>query len=107
MAVHFVKIAGEQRRFLAARAGADFQNTAAAVGVFAADGHVQQIVPVAFPFFFQLRQFGLGQFAHLRVAALDNLHGLANLDIEFLELAIFCGQLGQRAVLPGHRREPG
>ena len=37
--VHFVEIAGEQGRLLAAGAGADFQDAAGAVGVLAADGH--------------------------------------------------------------------
>ena len=63
--VHFVQIAGKQGRFFAAGAGADFQHAAGAVGVLAADGHVQQIVPERFALVLEPRQLGCGQFAQI------------------------------------------
>ncbi len=46
--VHVVEVAGEQGRFLAAGAGADLHHAAAAIGVLAADGQVQKLVPEPF-----------------------------------------------------------
>ena len=57
--VHFVEIAGEQGRLFAAGAGADFQDAAGAVGVLAADGHVEQLVPERLPLGLELVDLGL------------------------------------------------
>ena len=105
--VHFVEVAGEQGRLLAAGAGADFQDAAGAVGVLAADGHVQQVVPERFPLGLQLGQLPFGQLAQLGVVPLEHLQGVADLGVEALEAAVLGGQLGQRAVLAHHGRQPG
>ena len=102
--VHFIEVAGEQCGLVAAGAGADLHDAAAAVGVLAADGHVEQLVPAGFALGLQLGQFGLGQLAHLRVGALEHLRGFGDLGVELLEAAILGGQLGQRAVLAGDHR---
>ena len=47
--VHFEQVAGEQGGFLAARAGADLHDAAAAIGIVAADRQVQQFVPQLLP----------------------------------------------------------
>ncbi len=107
MFVHLVEVASEEGRFFAAGAGADFQNATCAVGVLAADGHVEQIVPQRFPLGLELRKLGLGQLAHLEIIALGHLHGVANLPVELLEAAILRGQLVQRPVLAHHRRQSG
>ena len=46
-----------------------------------------------------LRQFGLGQLAHVGIGAFDHLHGFADLLVELLEVPILRRQLGQRAML--------
>src|SRR5207302_5003355 len=45
VAIHGIEIAGEQGRFIAAGAAADFHHAATAIGILAADGHVEQFVP--------------------------------------------------------------
>ena len=105
--VHFVEVAGKQRRFFAAGAGADFQDATRAVGVLAADGHVEQFVPVGLALGLEPGQFGLGQFAHVGIVALEHLDGVADLGVEILEAAVLRGQLGQRTVLAGRGRQLG
>ena len=72
VAIHFVEIAGEQGRFVAAGAAANFHHAAVAIGVFAAGRQVEQFVPILFAFGAKLRQLGLGQLAHVGVVALDH-----------------------------------
>ncbi len=96
--VHFVQVAGEQGRLVAARAGADFHDQPRALGVFAADRHLQQLVPQRLALHAQRGQLGFGHFAHLGVLAFDHLLGFGDLGVEHLEAAVFLGQLGQRAM---------
>ena len=77
-----------------------------AVGVFAADGHVEQFGPEAFALGLEFGKFGLGQFAHVGVRPLDHLHRVADLGVEILEAAILLGQLAQRAVLSRRGGQP-
>ena len=97
--VHVVQVAGEQRGLVAAGAGADFHHDPRALGVLAADGHVQQLVPDRLALAPQRGQLGLGQLAHLGVLAGDHFLGFGDLLVELLEAAILRGQLGQRAML--------
>src|SRR5262245_40765944 len=43
--VHLIQVLGEQRGFFATGTGANFHHAASAVGIFAADGHVEQLAP--------------------------------------------------------------
>jgi len=67
LAVHFVQVAGEQGRFLAARPRADFHDAPRAVGIFAAQRHSQQIVPDLFAAPFQFGQLRRGHFLFFRI----------------------------------------
>ena len=73
------------------------------VGVFAADGQVEQFVPEDFALLLEFRQLGLGQLAEFEVGAFEHGHRVGDLRVEFLEVAVLGGQLGQRAVL-AHQR---
>ena len=105
VAVHFVQVAGEQGRLVAAGAGADFHDHARAVGVLAADRQLQQLAPQRLALVAQLRQLGLGQLAHLGVVAVDHLLRFGDLAGDLLELAILLGQLAERAMLAGDGRD--
>ena len=103
--VHFEQVAGEQGRFVAAGAGADFHDDARAVGVFAADGQVQAARSTA------LRARRAAAAARPRparafgVVAVDHLLRFGDLVVELLEPAILLGQLAERAVLAGDGRD--
>ena len=79
--VHSIEVAGEQRRLLATGAGADFEDATRAVGVLAADGHVEQFVPERFALGLERDKLGLGQFAHVGVRPGEHLHRLADLGV--------------------------
>ena len=79
---------------------------ARAVGVVAADGQVQQLVPQRLALARAARQLGLGQLAHLEVVAVDHLLGFGDLAVELFEAAVLLGELGERAVLAGDGRDP-
>ncbi len=60
VAIHFEQIAGKERGLVAAGAGADFHDQPRAIGVFAADGQLQQFAPQRLALGAQLRQLGFG-----------------------------------------------
>ena len=65
VAVHFEQVAGEQRRLVAAGAGADFHDARASELASSPPTVMsKQLVPQRFAFVAQLRQLGLGQLAH-------------------------------------------
>jgi hypothetical protein len=57
--VHFIQVAGEQRRLVAARTAADFHDATGAVRIGAAEGERQQFIPELLPGVDQFRQLGL------------------------------------------------
>ena len=104
VAVHLEQVAGEQRGFVAAGAGADFHDHPRAIGVLAADRQIQQLAPQRFALVAQLWQLRFGQLAHLGVVAVDHLLGFSNLLVDLLELAILLGELAERTMLAGDGR---
>ena len=67
--VHFKQVAGEQSRFVAPGPGPYLHDAPAAVGIFAAERQLQQLVPKRIPFSLQFGQLRFGQLAHLQVVA--------------------------------------
>ena len=96
--VHFIQIAGKQRRFVAAGAGANLHHEPIALGVLAADGHAQNLVPQRLALLPQSGQLGLGHFAHLAVLAVDHFLGFGDLLVEGPKAAVLFGEFSQRAV---------
>ena len=96
--VHFVKVAGEKGRFVAAGSGVNFENAVRAVRVRAADGEVEQLVPVGFALFAETRKLHFGEFAHFRVGAFEHFLRLFDFGVELFETAVFAAKFRQRTV---------
>jgi hypothetical protein len=103
--VHLEQVAGEQRRLVAAGAGADLHHAAAAVGVLAAERHRQQFIPQRLAAFDELGELRLGELAHVGVFAGRHLARFDDLLAEVLERPVLARELGQRPVLARGRRQ--
>ena len=101
VAIHLEQVAGEEGRFVATGAGADFHDQPRTGCVFAADGHLEELRPQRFALVAQFRHLGLGELSHFRIVAVDHLLRFGHLAIELFELAIFFGELTERTVLAG------
>ncbi len=105
MAVHFVEVAREKGRFVAARPRVDLHNAAGPVRVFAPDRHIEQLVPVDFAFGAQFRQFRFREFAQFGIVPFEHLFGLFDLLVELLKPPVFSAQFRKRAVFARDRRQ--
>ena len=104
--IHLVEIANEEGGFVPSRAGPEFQDTPAAIGIAIIGAEIEELVPLLLPAGSEIGKLRLGEAFELQIVSAAEGVELGNLPLEIDKDPVPQCQAGKRAMLPRDRREP-